>query len=97
MQRSLVAIILSLAGIAILLRINFTIARLYKLAGGKMFNLVELSFFYKYYLAIFGIVAITLSVIALNKGEKRNWALSALMTSSLTLILTFVKIWKLLV
>lgn len=100
MQRSLVAIIISLIGIAILVRINFTIARIYCLAGGKtqgMFGLLELGFFYKYYIALFGIIAIALSIIALNKGEKRIWVIPALTTSSLALLLTFLKIWKLMV
>ena len=99
-HRSLVAILLSLLGITILIRINATIAHVYEMSGEKtraVFSLIELSFFYKYYIGVFGLLAFIISIIAHLKGEKKDWVLTAVILSLTALLLTFLKVWKVLV
>ena len=99
-QRSLVAILLSLAGLTILIRINASIADVYEMSGEKtraVFSLIELSFFYKYFAGVFGFLAIILSVLAHLKGEKKQWVTVAMVLSIAAFLVTFVKIWKVMV
>jgi crotonobetainyl-CoA:carnitine CoA-transferase CaiB-like acyl-CoA transferase len=100
MQRSLVAILLSLTGIIILWRINMSIADVYDMSGEKtraVFNLIELSFFYKYFAGVFGFLAIILSIMANQKGEKKQWVTMAMVFSVVAFLATFIKIWKVMV
>jgi len=99
-QRSLISIMLSLTGIVILWKINMDIAHVYEMSGERtraVFSLIELSFFYRYFAGIFGFLALVLSVMAYIKGEKKVWVRVALIASSFALLVTFVKIWKLMV
>ena len=99
-QRSLVAILVSIIGITILVRINATIAHVYEMSGERtraVFDLIELTFFYKYFAGVFGLLAFILSIIAHLKGEKRPWVTAALIFSIVALLATFLKIWKVMV
>ncbi len=99
-QRSIVSILLSLAGITILLKINSNIADVYEISGQKtraMFSLVELGFLYKYYVGLFGLLAIVLSFIAHRKGEKKPWVTVAMVLSIAAFLATFIKLWRMMV
>ena len=62
-----------------------------------VFSLIELSFFYKYYIGVFGLLAFIISIIAHLKGEKKEWVITAVILSLAAILLTFLKIWKVLV
>lgn len=97
MQRSLIATIVSLAGIVILLKINNNIAAIYAVSGEKtraLFSIVEFGFLYKYYAAAFGITAIILSIDAIRKHENTKWLIIACLLSAFSFFATFVKLWK---
>ena len=90
----------SLVGLAGLLKINYNIAHLYEMSGEKtreVFGLVELGFIYKYSIGVFGFLAIILSVMAFRSGEKKQWVNIAVVISVITFLATFVKIWKVMV
>lgn len=97
MQRSLIAILLSTTGILILLKINSNIASIYAISGEKtrrMFGIVEWGFFYKYYVAAFGITAIILTVMAYRNNENKKCLLTAAFLSVFAFLATFTKLWK---
>jgi heme A synthase len=99
-QRSLVAILLSITGLFILIKINLDIAHVYQMAHEKtraVFGLLELSFFYRYFAGTFGFVALVLSALAYWKKEKRLWVTMAIGLSLLAFLGSFLKIWKLMV
>lgn len=99
-QRSLVAILLSITGLLILIKINIDIAHVYQMAHEKtraVFGLLELSFFYRYFAGIFGFVALVLSNMAYWKKEKKPWVNMALALSMIAFIGSFLKLWKLMV
>lgn len=99
-QRSLIAILLSLTGLAMLLKINHNIALVYEMSGEKtraVFGLVELGFLYKYYTGIFGLTAIVLSILALQNREKKLWVRTAMVFSIVAFVATFMKLWKVMV
>jgi hypothetical protein len=99
-QRSLIAILLSLTGLAMLLKINHNIAHVYEVSGEKtraVFSLVELGFLYKYYAGIFGLIAIVLSILALRNKEKKQWVRTAMLISIVAFVATFVKLWRVMV
>lgn len=100
MQRSLIAIILSLVGLIILVKINMNIAHIYEASSGKtrlLFGIVELGFLYKYYVGAFGLLAIILSIHARRKNEEKRWVRVAFIISIIAFAATFLKLWKLLV
>lgn len=99
-QRSLIAILLSITGFILLVKINLDIAHVYQMAHEKtraVFGLLELSFVYKYFAGIFGLVAIILTVFAYLKKEKLQWVKTAAVFSVVAFLVTFLKIWKLMV
>lgn len=97
MQRSLIAIIVSSIGILILLKINCNIASIYAISGEKtrrMFGIIEWGFFYKYYVAAFGITAIILTILAFRNNENKRWLFAAAILSVFAFLATFTKLWK---
>lgn len=99
-QRSLVAILLSLTGLILLGKINLDIAHVYQMSHEKtraVFGLLELSFVYKYFAGIFGLVAIILTIFAYLKKEKKTWVKTAAVFSMMAFLVTFLKIWKLMI
>jgi hypothetical protein len=100
MQRSLIAIVLSIVSISILLKINNMIAHIYEMSGQKtrsLFGIVELGFLYKYYTGILGLMAIILAITALKKSEEKSWVIAAFTISICAFLATFVKLWKFMV
>lgn len=97
MQRSLLAILISVTGLVILIKINYNIASIWAMSGEKtraLFGMVEFGFLYKYSVAAFGLTAVILSVQAYRKKEEKKWLLAASILSCVALISTFIKIWK---
>jgi uncharacterized membrane protein len=100
MQRSLIAIFVSLAGIMILLKINYNIAEIWAMSGEKtraLFSMVEFGFLYKYSVAAFGLTALVLSFQAYRKNEEKKWVLISSAFSCFAFVATFVKLWKIIV
>lgn len=97
MQRSLIAILVSITGVIILLKINYNIANIWAMSGEKtraLFGMVEFGFLYKYSVAAFGITAIVLSYQAYRRKEEKKWVLISSALSCFAFGVTFVKLWK---
>ncbi len=100
MQRSLIAILVSLTGLLILLKINYNIAEIWAMSGEKtraLFSMVEFGFLYKYSVAAFGITALILSFQAYRRKEEKKWVLTSSALSCFAFVATFVKLWKVMV
>lgn len=100
MQRSLIAILVSIVGIIILLKINFNIAQMHAVGDGKahaLFWVVQFGFVYKYFAGAFGATAIFLTLLAYRNHENKRWLIASASFSIFAFAATFVKLWKVLI
>jgi len=95
------SIVLAIVSIAITVFINIQIAIKYKRADGKtkaLFGITELlSFGYKYYVAIFGIISLVYAVLNLKTDNQTNKKLTAFLLSLFAIAIVFARIWRLFV
>ena len=95
------SIILSIICIIAVIIVNFKIANQYFLSDGKtkaLFGLIELTtFYYKYYFVILGILSLILGLLGIKKKELKLTYLIALSLSVLSIILVFIRLWKLMI
>ena len=95
------SIILSIICIISVIIVNFKIANQYFLSDGKtkaLFGLIELTtFYYKYYFVILGILSLILGLLGIKKKELKLTYLIALSLSTLSIILVFIRLWKLMI
>ena len=93
-----ISIIISIISIIITTAINIQIANEYLLVDGKtkaLFGLKEIfQFSYQYYVCILGVAAIIFAVKANNRAVSKT--MSLLLAIS-TIVLVFVRFWRLLV
>lgn len=97
MQRSLIAIIISIIGIILLLKINLNIAQVHAASGTKphaLFWVIQFGFVYKYLAGAFGGIAIILTLLAYRNHENKYWLVTAAAFSIFAFAITFLKLWK---
>lgn len=100
MQRSLIAILISLVGIVLLVKINLNIAQVHAASVSKphaLFWVIQFGFVYKYLAGAFGGIAIILTLLAYRSHEHKPWLVAAAIFSLVAFVATFVKLWKVLV
>ena len=92
------SILISVISILTTIYINYQIADRYLRARGKtraLYGLTELlSFGYQYYVVLLGILSFILAAMTINKGEKKNKIISALLLSLLAISIVFARIWR---
>ncbi|HNP24739.1 MAG TPA: hypothetical protein PKM63_22065 [Panacibacter sp.] len=95
-KTSKVSIAISIISILITIAINIQIAKEYLRVDGKtraLFGIKELlQFGFQYYVAILGITALIIGVIAKDKSKSTPFAISL---SVFAIILVFMRIWEL--
>lgn len=95
------SLIFSIAGLIVQFIINYKMSIRYISSGNKtkaLFGLVEvLSFSYKYYFLILGVVAFAFGTVALVKKEAEWLVYTALALSILSIASEFIQLWKLFV
>lgn len=93
------SIFLSVLSIVLTVIINFQIAKTYLRAGGKtraLFGITEmLQFGYQYYVAGIGLLSILVAII--NKGPWTTKKYMAMILSFSSLLIIFLRIWRLFV
>ena len=97
---SIVSITISIICIIVIVKINYIIALVYKLADGKaqaLFGIVEISYFYKYYYLLLGFMSFSFALLANRKHEMKTLSQIAFGLSIISIIIIFVRLWKLMV
>lgn len=97
---SIISLLISILCIGFIVKINIDIADVYKSADGKtqaLFGLVEMAFLYKYYCLFFCLVSLVMAFIAKRKEELNIMTRLALAFSIMSVIIVFIKIWKLII
>jgi len=81
--------------------VNYDIAYHYIHADGKtraLFGIIEyLSYSYKYYYLVSGILSLVLGLMVIRKNEIRPIDYFALVLSILSIIIVFIPIWKMMI
>jgi len=97
---SAISIILSLANIAMIIKINHDIAIRYLSSDGKtkaLFGIIELQFNYKYYFILIGLLSLSLAILAIRKKGNILITQIATILGILSTALIFVRLWRLMI
>ena len=92
------SIVISIISILTTMYINYKIADTYLRTRGKtraLYGLMEmLSFGYQYYVVLLGILSLMFAALTINKGEKKNKIIAALLLSLFAISIVFARIWR---
>jgi uncharacterized membrane protein YdcZ (DUF606 family) len=98
---SLISVILSGLCIAIIIKINTDIAHRYLQSDGKtkaLFGITEtLVFYYQYYFIGLSLIALILAIIGTKRKENRLVNRLAYIIGLLSLIIIFLRVWRLMI
>ena len=93
---TLTSLMISLITIIILVLINKQIATQFEASSGKtraLFGIIELTYSYKYFMTVGGILAVILAHFAIQKGETRLLSLFAIIVAIIAMTTMFLRIW----
>jgi len=98
---SLISIFISGLCIAIILKINTDIAHTYLQSDGKtkaLFGITEtLVFYYQYYFIGLSLIALVLAIIGTKRKENRLMNRLSYIIGLLSLIMIFLRVWRLMI
>jgi hypothetical protein len=98
---SVISLIISGLCIAIIIKINTDIAQRYLQSDGKtkgLFGITEiLVFYYQYYFVGLSLIALILSIIGTKRKENRLANRLSYIIGLLSLIIIFVRVWRLMI
>ena len=97
MRFSILGIIFGFICLVIAIKINYDMSIEYHTLDGKTKAFMELRYFHRLYYGVIGIIGLILGLIAIINKEKVLFVVFAILLSVLSIILSYIEVWKLMI